>query len=170
LRQSIGPNTGRSERLRLHRNAWAALRSLSPESRRAELAELARTLGISLAARETHRVMSPDEVVALAGSPLTVGAHTVSHPLLPALDRADQAREIEQSARACEEWTGERPTTFAYPYGAFDSTSVELVRAAGFASAVTVNDGVVTARSDPLRLPRLAVTDCSADELERALP
>jgi hypothetical protein len=46
---------------------------------------------------------------------------------------------------------------FSYPYGSFSSATVELVRRAGYVSAVTVVPGVAGAGDDRYRLPRILV-------------
>jgi peptidoglycan/xylan/chitin deacetylase (PgdA/CDA1 family) len=46
---------------------------------------------------------------------------------------------------------------FAYPFGGFTADTVELVRRAGYTSAVTVVPGVARASDDHLRLPRILV-------------
>jgi len=46
---------------------------------------------------------------------------------------------------------------FAYPFGHFTADIVELVRRAGYSSAVTVVPGVARASDDRLRLPRILV-------------
>jgi peptidoglycan/xylan/chitin deacetylase (PgdA/CDA1 family) len=46
---------------------------------------------------------------------------------------------------------------FAYPFGQFTADIVELVRHAGYSSAMTVQPGVARASDDRLRLPRILV-------------
>jgi hypothetical protein len=46
---------------------------------------------------------------------------------------------------------------FAYPFGQFTADTVELVRHAGYSSAMTVLPGVARASDDRLRLPRILV-------------
>jgi hypothetical protein len=46
---------------------------------------------------------------------------------------------------------------FAYPFGDFTAETVELVRQAGYFSAVTVLPGAARSSDDKLRLPRILV-------------
>ncbi|MBV8147227.1 MAG: polysaccharide deacetylase family protein [Gammaproteobacteria bacterium] len=50
-----------------------------------------------------------------------------------------------------------RAEHFAYPFGRFGAETVELVRRAGYSSAVTVQPGAARGSDDPLRLPRILV-------------
>lgn len=114
--------------------------------------------------------LSSEGVVKLAGSGLVdIGAHTVTHPVLPALPAPARRLELTESKRALEELLGRQVRHFAFPFGR-TSDSTELVRAAGYASACTTRPGVVHEGADPFRLPRLFVGDWDGDELLRRLP
>jgi peptidoglycan/xylan/chitin deacetylase (PgdA/CDA1 family) len=166
----LGRHTTHPELLEAHLQMWTALRPLGETERSQQLERLASLFGAETAARPSHRIMSAEDVSALAGGPIEVGAHTVSHPRLPDLDADAQWQEISDSRRQCELLTGRAPTSFAYPFGEYDETAVALVREAGFDRAVTVEPGVVTRGTDPLRLPRLGVGDWDAETLLRNLP
>ncbi|MEK8128932.1 polysaccharide deacetylase family protein [Paenibacillus filicis] len=45
--------------------------------------------------------------------------------------------------------------TYAYPYGAYDSRSVGLLKQAGMQYAFTTQPGIVDRNSDPMQLPRI---------------
>ena len=88
---------------------------------------------------------------------ISIEPHTLSHPKLAKLSRAEAAREVRESRSALENILGTATTLFAYPYGSFSDETVDIVREAGFAGAVTVEEGTVGPDTDPLRLPRNAV-------------
>ncbi len=88
---------------------------------------------------------------------ISIEPHTLSHPKLARLSRAEAAREIRESRRVLRDILGAEPMLFAYPYGSFSDETVELVREAGFTGAVTVEEGTVGPDTDPLRLSRNAV-------------
>ena len=70
----------------------------------------------------------------------------------------DAARdEIAESRDALRNMLGVPIEHFAYPFGDFTADTVELVRRAGYTSAVTVLPGVARASDDRLRLPRILV-------------
>jgi peptidoglycan/xylan/chitin deacetylase (PgdA/CDA1 family) len=105
-----------------------------------------------------------NELARLASHPLiTIGAHTVSHPPLPALPSAEAAREMEESRRVLRERTGATIDHFAYPYGTAahaGAREAELAAAAGFRSAFTAIEGHLGAGDAARRwlLPRVPIT------------
>jgi peptidoglycan/xylan/chitin deacetylase (PgdA/CDA1 family) len=108
-------------------------------------------------------VMDAHEARELARDPLACfGAHTLTHVNLRRVDAARLASEIEGSIRAVEEWTGKRPSSFAYPYGfaaAAGEREFSAARAAGLSIAVTTRPGVLGAASlsQPTALPRVSL-------------
>lgn len=115
------------------------------------------------------RPMSEDELAGLADAPLKVGAHTLTHPSLPALPADKRRREIEGSRERLEELTGRKLEAFAYPYGDYNAATVRLVRRSGFQSACTIHENRLSRLSSAFLLPRYPVRDWPADELERRL-
>lgn len=96
---------------------------------------------------------------------MTIGAHTVSHPILANLSVDDARTEILESKRRLEELTGDGVTLFAYPNGRpgkdYTARDAELVKAAGFAAAVSTSPGAASAGSDLFQLPRFTPWDRS---------
>jgi peptidoglycan/xylan/chitin deacetylase (PgdA/CDA1 family) len=88
---------------------------------------------------------------------MEVGSHSCSHPRLHELPPDAAWDEIAESRRALHDTLGVPIEHFAYPFGDFTADSVELVRRAGYTSAVTVLPGVARASDDRLRLPRIFV-------------
>ncbi|MBI3369386.1 MAG: polysaccharide deacetylase family protein [Burkholderiales bacterium] len=105
-------------------------------------------------------MMSSAQVRELRAAGMQIGAHTVNHPILAKLPRAEAAAEICTSKRTLEELIGERVGLFAYPNGKpgrdFSDESVALVREAGFDCATTTVPGAARAGTDPFRLPRFS--------------
>lgn len=77
----------------------------------------------------------------LAERGMEVGAHTMTHPHLSLLEPAAQRAEIEDSVRLIERRLGVRVNGLAYPGGDYDARTLEIVRAAGLAHAVTTRAG-----------------------------
>jgi len=175
LEFSLGGDTFRyvlddKRRRRVLRQIWTVLRLLDPVRRADILERLAARTGTALSPRSTHAIMTADDVVKLQGGPLTVGAHTVTHPFLPGLDAAAQKREIEQSRQDCLALTGVAPAAFSYPFGNYCPTAAKAVEAAGFSIAVTCNRDVVRPDAVDLLLPRAPTFDCDGEALLRTLP
>ena len=145
----------RAERDRCLELCLERMRSMSKEDRVLCLQALTEWAGRDLAPRPEHRVLGRDEIRRLAGRPgHTIGAHTEHHLMLPRQPLARQLQEIIACRRTLEAII-ERPIdAFAYPFGAHDDTTVEIVRGLGFHVAVTATAGAVRPGHDVLRLPR----------------
>ena len=86
------------------------------------------------------------------------GAHTVNHCHLPSVTAQEAQDEIKGSRRAVEGLIGEPCRSFAYPFGKYRSEHVEMVREAGFDSAVTTLKAIAPLeRVDRLEVPRLSM-------------
>lgn len=129
--------------------------------------------GVSAPGHVVRPTVTADGLRELAsGGLVEVGAHTHTHPRLSDLSAEAQSSEIVGNKAHLEEVLERPVTSFAYPYGGsgdYDSTSVACARSAGFTSACTNVPGRVTRRSDPFELPRVHVSDCDGDGLERVL-
>lgn len=90
-----------------------------------------------VAAAAGARMMTADELRALAAAGVELGAHTVSHPDMEQLGAEACRCEAADSRAALEELTGGPVTSFAYPFCRYGPAAIEGVRAAGFTSAVT---------------------------------
>jgi peptidoglycan/xylan/chitin deacetylase (PgdA/CDA1 family) len=151
----------RSDQARLlaHGTLHARLRQLPVREIDRLLDDLMNELNIPTVDRETHRVMSEQELLSLSTSDLfEVGAHTVSHPLLSAQPLEEQRREISASRSILEELTGLRVRAFSYPFGgrdAFSRATIGLVERAGYIFACTGLSGPVSRRLPLLRFPLL---------------
>ena len=86
-----------------------------------------------------------------------IGAHTVSHPHLAALDAASAAAEIRNCRTRLMEKLGRPVLHFAFPYGRkadCGQRDFDLVRDAGFQSAATTRKGLVGQSTDAFRVAR----------------
>jgi peptidoglycan/xylan/chitin deacetylase (PgdA/CDA1 family) len=113
----------------------------------------------------TDLMMRSDQVRELRSMGMQVGAHTVSHPILRTLTRAHARQEVETSKQVLQRLLGEPVELFAYPNGKpgedYSLESVEVVREAGFSTAVSTHWGVSSRSTDPLQLRRFTPWDVS---------
>lgn len=120
-------------------------------------------------ARLEKRPMAPERLRRLDRQIFSIGSHTRNHAWLPSLSEEDQVEEIVGSVGRIEAITGNRPTAFAYPYGASDATSRRIAEAAGFACACVTGNSSVPSSADAFALPRIQVGNWDAAELRHAL-
>lgn len=157
-------------RMLLYRRMWEELMPLPDSRRRAALATMAVWAGYSPTPRDSHRAVTPDELLALNdGELIELGAHTETHPLLPQQPAETQAREIVDGKRQLEAMLDAPVELFSYPFGANDEATVAATRRAGFKVAVTTEPKTASARTKPLRIPRFDVKNWSGEEFEKRL-
>jgi len=97
---------------------------------------------------------------------ITLGAHTVSHPVLAALDEEQLAAEVTGSRDRLAGWPSFRKV-FAYPYGdapAIGARVEQAVRQAGFEAAFTTDETALSGREDRLSLGRVCVDEMALSE------
>lgn len=91
---------------------------------------------------------------------IAFGAHSVTHPILSALDDDALAFEIRESVRAVERLSGKSCTSFAYPNGRpqdFDARCEALLIEAGVRAALTTVQRPNRAGDAPLGLGRWVI-------------
>jgi len=106
------------------------------------------------------RWMTWDDVRALASMGFDIGAHTINHVDLGAVNRTTAEAEIRGSRERLEQELGMKADLFAYPYGRKRQISEEnrqLVRDLGLRCCVSAYGGVVTPGTDPFRVLRQPV-------------
>jgi len=112
-------------------------------------------------------MMTPRMLHSLVEQGHDVGAHTVTHPILKAVDDERARNEINQSRDWLMRATGRSPTSFAYPNGRpgvdFDERHRDMVRAAGFTCAVSTEWGCARPNSDSMSLPRFTPWETTRD-------
>jgi peptidoglycan/xylan/chitin deacetylase (PgdA/CDA1 family) len=84
--------------------------------------------------------MSRDQLAECARNPLvTIGSHTVSHPLLTQCDRDRLEFELNESRHFLEGITGKTVSLFAYPTGDYNRAVAEAVKLCGYRAAFAEN-------------------------------
>lgn len=149
---------------------WDTLRHLEAAQREIKLHELRSIFSGRERRSGAGRALTRAEARVLASDGLvSIGAHTITHPLLTQLSHAERLVEIAESKAACEAIVGKPVTAFAYPYGDLDAEVRATVATTGFAIACSAVPGAVTTASDVLALPRIQVLDWDGDAFAQAL-
>ena len=143
---------------------------LEPDERELVMTRLRSIFTVRDSRTVKGRAMTGDEVRTLVSDGLiTVGAHTVTHPVLSSLEAEACRREITESKLACETLIGEPVAGFAYPYGNFDAKARDTVVAAGFSFACAMKNAPAKVQSDDFALPRVHIVNWNGDGFEQAL-
>jgi peptidoglycan/xylan/chitin deacetylase (PgdA/CDA1 family) len=154
----------------IYREIYELLRTLQPSEQEAVLDHLGAWAQIPRRARPSYRILTSSETAELARSPMvSIGAHTITHPVLPGLPEEAQRQEIERSRADCERLTGATVRSFSYPFGAKSETTRALVAKAGMLTACAGYGELVQGMSDPFALPRVPVFDWDGREFARRL-
>ena len=160
----------RSQRLAAVADLDARLKRLGDHAKWTTLEELVWKL-LGAAARDVSMprlMLTWDELRRVMRDGVTVGAHTVTHPILTRMSEQEAAREIVESRERLEEVLGIPVRHFAYPNGRPDDVSPavrRLVKWAGFRSAYTTIEGYNRPGDDRWSLQRLDANQESLREL-----
>ena len=114
--------------------------------------------------------MTRQELLQLADAGMTIGAHSISHPILAQLPIELARTEIAESRIRLEGLLKRKVWAFAYPFGDAQSVTpqvLELPAKAGYAAAFLNYGGGLGVELPPHALPRIHVTaEMSLAELE----
>jgi len=109
--------------------------------------------------KDQVRYLSWEEVKELAESGITLGAHTMSHPILTKCDPAKAFLEIGGAKEELEKRLEKPILEFAYPNGDYNCSVQQIVIDCGFTCAVTIGNRGNTSARNLFALQRLNVSD-----------
>jgi peptidoglycan/xylan/chitin deacetylase (PgdA/CDA1 family) len=115
------------------------------------------------AQREAFDIMNWNDLRSLDPELITVGSHTLSHPILTKLSGEEIETEIVESRRCLEQRLERKIDFFCYPNGAYDRRAYQLVQKT-YRAAVTTETGVINGSEglDVHRLSRIASAENAA--------
>lgn len=122
------------------------------------------------AAASRFLILNRSELLQLAASGMSIGAHSLSHPILARAPDEVAWREIFESKRVLEQVLGETVWAFGYPFGNGATVSIRDVgfaERAGYQCAFMNIGGGFGAKSERFVLPRVHVSaDMTSGEFE----
>lgn len=140
------------------------LKYLPQVERQAKVDAIAEAVGLP---SRSDLMMTRQQLRELRRYGMSIGAHTITHPILTTLTNDEARAEIADGRLELEEVLGERVKVFAYPNGKpvrdYDASHVALVRAEGFDAAVSTAWGASQRGSDPFQLARFTPWDADVD-------
>ena len=142
---------------------WWLRRLKTYEELRVAIRDLCARYHVDLTELCQKHCMNWDEIGLLAESPLvTIGAHTVNHPILKKVAEKTVRTEMDMGRAVIESALGLRPQHLSYPVG--DATSVgpreyKIAAELGFKTAVTTRPGMLFRehRQHMMALPRISI-------------
>jgi peptidoglycan/xylan/chitin deacetylase (PgdA/CDA1 family) len=147
----------RAERLSVLHETVTYLKGLADDEMRHVVDQVVTALEIVDQPPFKNWMLSWDDVHALTGLGISIGAHTISHPILSRLAPERAWEEISGSRSMIAAACGFAPRAFAYPNGKpsdYTAGVAGLVREAGFTCAVTTRFGVNSSVTPPYELRR----------------
>lgn len=168
VRRSVGPvldlstfgldlfDVSDTPRRRLAINTLIGKIKYLPSKERAKIAhDIQAYVGINL---QHDFMMTRSQVREMLKRGITIGAHTMSHPILSNTDEVSAERELHGSKTELENIIGRSVDFFAYPNGKpgqdYLASHAKVVRDCGFTAAFTTAPGSVTGFDDPMQIPR----------------
>ncbi len=143
---------------------YTYLRPMASREREAAIGKLQELVQAEATSESMDRTLTESEVVELSKhSQVEIGAHTVTHPVLPILPVEEQELEVRRSKDKLAELTGRSIQSFSYPNGEMTFSTREIVRQTGFRYACTSTADVTLGGCDPLSLPRFWIPDWDGD-------
>lgn len=110
--------------------------------------------------------LSLEDLRAMAADGMEIGGHGIHHEWLDVASDLERAREIHGTVDLLRQvHNGHMPDRwfFAYPYGAYERRTLDLLRSAGCSAAVTVKVDLARVGTPLLELPRLDANDLPSD-------
>jgi peptidoglycan/xylan/chitin deacetylase (PgdA/CDA1 family) len=83
-------------------------------------------------------VMSEEQLRKLPSDLVEIASHTMTHPVLPQIDREKLAQEVEGSRAKLAKMLGREIKLLSFPYGAFNDDVVDACRKAGYERVFSV--------------------------------
>lgn len=108
------------------------------------------------------------ELKALDPRVVTIGSHTMTHPILTSLTVEETDAEMRESRAALENRLERPVSVFCYPNGNLNDGALASARRY-YRSAVTVEPGTVDEEADPHLLPRYAAHPQGSKRLARRM-
>lgn len=106
---------------------------------------------------EEYPLMSDEHIVEARAEGFEIGAHTISHLVLPELPEKELRREVFGSKKKIESVLGEEIISFSYPYGRLNKRVRSVVEESGFRFACGVYTGPPTFGDDLYDIRRLSI-------------
>lgn len=142
-------------------NNLDAFEALRERGMRASWYVVAGSIGALPAWQEANhamgRMLNKTELREMHACGMEIGSHSMSHVRLSGLDDSRLRWELAESKAVLESCLGQTVSSFAYPYGTWDTRCARAAEDAGYAGACTTRSGWAMRDGHPFTLRRLTV-------------
>lgn len=167
------PTATETERQSAYHAMHPVVKYLKPNERAMLFRKLHAWASIGAEGRESHRLMTKDELSRFSGSPsVIIGAHTHTHTPLSVLSRDEQRSDIVLSLNILKESTQVPVTHFSYPFGLkkdYTGETVAILEELGFTMSCANYEDQVHRWTPRFEVPRYLVRNFSRKEFQRRI-
>lgn len=91
---------------------------------------------------------------------ITIGSHSVTHPILNKLTQEKQEEELINSRKILSKWLNREIEYLAYPNGDYNDTTIEIAKRSGYKLGFSTIIGMIDVQKvNPYAIPRNAIND-----------
>ena len=105
----------------------------------------------------TLPLLTDEDIQNLQSEKWEIGSHGATHIILDKKSKTILTREVTQSKKTLEKRLHERIVSFSYPKGKYSARVQSVVKEADYVSAVSMDDGQISVRTNPYTIPRIGV-------------
>lgn len=128
-----------ANRMELIGSSIESLKKVSNEERKKVLYSIKDDLQLD------RQAMTVDQIKNISKSEhITIGGHTVSHPILINCNDEEAYIELKESKEKIEEWVNKNIKCFAYPNGDYNEREIKYLKETGYALAYTTQATYLT--------------------------
>ena len=103
------------------------------------------------------QMLTVEQLLQMEKAGMEIGSHTCSHPDLTTLSYQQQLDEMTKSKQILESIIHGKISSFAYPYGRYNTDSIEAAKDADYQLACTVRPGWFGSEMNPLLVRRITI-------------
>ncbi len=114
----------------------------------------------SIEQKQMFDLMNWSEIQSLDSKLITIGSHSMTHPILTTLEKEELVTEIRDSRSSLETRLNRPVEYFCYPNGSNNQLVVEIVKQNYRAAVIARPSGFVSAHDfNPHRIPRISIAE-----------
>ena len=103
------------------------------------------------------QMLTSEQLLQMEKAGMEIGSHTCSHPDLTTLSYQQQRNEMAKSKQILESIIHGKISSFAYPYGKYNTDSIEAAKDVDYQFACTVHPGWFGSEKNPLLVRRITI-------------